>query len=222
MRGAGPGRSGGPWASAPAWEALPSTAFDQPHDQRSARHRQQQSAGATQQQCSHEPAQERATIPTTSVMPMLIGLGPGMTSRPRAPTISPDSNSPRIQSNTMTVSQLRRPLGVVPPPSPRFRARTGRPAEPAPSSRSVATRGTARRCKLFRWQARGWDRPRRRRRPRDRRGARCTAPNRRRAAGALDVSSIPRIKRRPAAARARPTTPPGPPPCRRVHPAGRQ
>ena len=52
-----------PRASAWALNPLRSTAFDQPHDQRSARHRQQQSAGATQQQPAHEPAQERATDP---------------------------------------------------------------------------------------------------------------------------------------------------------------
>lgn len=97
-----------PRASAWASEALLSTAFDQPHDQRSARHRQQQSAGATQQQRAHQPPRSEPPIPTTIVMPMLIGLGPGMTSRPRAPTISPDSSSPRIQSSTMTVSQRRR------------------------------------------------------------------------------------------------------------------
>ena len=45
-----------PRASAWALEAPRSTALDQPHDQRSTRHRQQQSAGTTQQQCAHQPA----------------------------------------------------------------------------------------------------------------------------------------------------------------------
>jgi hypothetical protein len=104
-------------------------------------------------------------------------VGAGDDQSPRAPTISPDSSNPSIQSSTMTVSRLRRPFGRRPATIARFRARTGgRQNAPVVTQRGNTRNGTSLRTALLAGAGLGSTAQKSQASPR--RGARCPAPNR--------------------------------------------